>query len=315
MNKINKISIIVPCYNEEKIIDKSLENIIKSCDLTGYNYEIIVVDDGSTDCSEKKLRLFRKNNKKIKILSLSKNFGAHIAISAGIDFVDDPDFAIVIPMDDFELSTNFKLMIEKYNLGSDIVWSVRSKRSQNFINNFLTRIFYKIFIAFSGFVNYPEKGTSAFFLLSRKVIKEFRKLSENNRNVNVLIFSMGFKQDNILYNELNTKRKSSYTFFKKIKIAIDSIISNSYIPMRLASLIGIIFSLISLIYLLSILKDYFFNNISVEGWTSIIAVVTLIGGVQMLTLGFLGEYLWRTSFDAKKRPLYFINEKIGFNEN
>lgn len=315
MNIKNKISIIIPCYNEEKLIDVSLNNIVKSCNSIDCNYEIIVVDDGSEDSTVEKLKTHHENNNNIKILSLSKNFGSHIAISAGIDFCDNPNFAIIIPADDFDLSNKFNLMIEKYNSGSDIVWSIRSSRKQNFINNFFSKLFYKLFKFLSGFKNYPEKGTSAFFLISKKVINEFKKLRENNRNVNVLIFSMGFKQDSIFFKESLNKRKSSYTFFKKIKIAIDSIVSNSYMPMRIVTSLGIFLSLISLVYFLFIVKDYMFNNIEVTGWTSLIVVLTLVGGIQLLTLGFLGEYLWRTSFDSKKRPLYFVNEKIGIDKN
>ena len=125
---------------------------------------------------------------------------------------------------------------------------------------------------------------------------------------------MGFKQGQVKFNEKENIRKSSYTFIKRFKIAVDSIVSNSYMPMRIISVLGISFSIFSFIYLFYILNDYFFNNIQVEGWTSIIIIVTLMGGIQLLTLGILGEYLWRTSSDSKRRPLYLLDKKIGFDE-
>ena len=141
---------------------------------------------------------------------------------------------------------------------------------------------------------------------------ELKKFKESNRVINVLLFSIGFKQGFIEYNENENIRRSSYTFFKRLKIAIDSIVSYSYMPMRIISLFGIFLSIFAFIFAIDVYLDYLLNDINVEGWTTVVILISLLGGIQLLTLGVLGEYLWRTSNDAKKRPLYLLEKKIGF---
>ena len=312
---LNKITIVVPCFNEEMHIDTFTDRLEKKCISLKCDYEIIFVEDGSTDHSFNKIQKKTENNSKLKIIKLSKNYGFHIAISAGIDHVKESDLIIVCPLDDIELMKYFDDLIEKFNSGCDIVWMVREQRKKNFASKFFATIFYKLFKYLSGFKNYPENGTSALFLISNKVAKEFRKFSETNRVTNILLYSMGFKQGQVKFKENDDLRQSSYTFVKRLKIAIDSIVSNSYMPMRIISMLGIIFSIFSFIYLLFIIKDYFLNSIQVEGWTSIIIIVTLLGGIQLLTLGILGEYLWRTSNDSKRRPLYLLDKTVGLNKS
>lgn len=311
---LNKITIVVPCFNEEIYIDNLTNKLESKCISLNYDYEIIFVDDGSTDNSFDEIKKKAENNQKIKIIKLSKNYGFHIAVSAGIDYVENSDLIIVCPLDDIELTKYFDDLILEFKNGCDLVWMVRETRKETKIEKFFSTIFYKLFIFLSGFKNYPKNGTSALFLISSKVSEEFKKFRETNRVTNILLYSMGFKQGQVKFNEKENIRKSSYTFIKRFKIAVDSIVSNSYMPMRIISVLGISFSIFSFIYLFYILNDYFFNNIQVEGWTSIIIIVTLMGGIQLLTLGILGEYLWRTSSDSKRRPLYLLDKKIGFDE-
>ncbi|MDA7637353.1 glycosyltransferase family 2 protein [Candidatus Pelagibacter sp.] len=311
---LNKITIIVPCFNEENHVDKFIDRLQNKCISLKYDYEIIFVEDGSTDQSFNIIKNKIENNPKLKLIKLSKNYGFHIAVSAGIDHVINSELIIVCPLDDIELTKYFEDLIEKFYTGCDIVWMVREKRKKTFVSKFFAKTFYKLFKFLSGFNNYPENGTSALFLISKRVAEEFKKFKEANRVTNTLLYSMGFKQGQVKFDENDDIRKSSYTFVKKLKIAIDSIVSNSYMPMRIMSLLGLMFSFFSFIYLFFIIKDYFFNNILVEGWASIIIIVTLLGGIQLLTLGILGEYLWRTSNDSKRRPLYLLDKTIGFKD-
>lgn len=311
---INKITILVPCYNEEKLINKFTDILVERCSSLLINYEIIFIDDGSTDSSFNQMKNKINTNKNIKIIRLSKNYGFHIAISAGIDQVSkDSSIIIVCPIDDVELSVNFSKLIEKYNEGCEIVWMTRKTRNKNFVLKLMTRFFYKLFIFFSGFKNYPKNGTSALFLISKRVSLEFKRFKESNRVVNIIIYSMGFKQGFVEYEENINLRSSSYTFFKRLKIAIDSIVSHSYMPMRIISLLGIIVSIFAFIFTLNVFFDYYLNDIDIEGWTTVVILISILGGIQLLTLGILGEYLWRSSSDAKERPLYLIDKKEGFD--
>ena len=309
---INKITIVVPCFNEEAHIDKLTDILINQCDRLNSNYEILFVDDGSTDNSFDEIKAKNKYNNKIKLIKLSKNYGSHIAISAGIENSIDSDLIIVCPLDDVKNENLFAKMISKYQEGNEIVWTVRKTRNKNFILKFLTKIYYKIFITLTGFKNYPENGTSAIFLITKKIANEFIKFKESNIVINVLLYSIGFDQGYVEYNENKDIRKSSYSFFKRFKIALDSIISYSYIPMRIISLLGMILSIFAFIFSIDVVIDYYQNGINVEGWTTVVILISLLGGIQLLTLGILGEYLWRTSSDAKKRPRYHLDKKIGF---
>ena len=311
---LNKITIVVPCFNEGMLIDKSTDKLIEECNSLQLNYEIVFVEDGSKDNSFKEIEKKIKLNNKIKVLKLSKNYGSHIAISAGIENSLNSDLIIVCPIDDIEISSLFSKLIDETKNGYDIVWTVRKARNKNFILKFMTKIYYKIFIALTGFRNYPENGTSALFLITKKIANELSKYTETNRVINILLFSMGFKQSFIEYEENKNIRKSSYTFLKRFKIAIDSIVSYSYVPMRIISLFGICLSILAFIFTIDIIMDYYFNGINVEGWTTVVILISLLGGIQLLTLGILGEYLWRASNDSKKRPLYIINKVYGFDE-
>ncbi len=309
---LNKITIVVPCYNEENYIDKLTEKLLIQCDALKVDYEIIFVEDGSTDNTFNEITKKINTNNKIKAIKLSRNYGSHIAISAGIEISNDSDLIIVCPLDDIEIGNLFSNLVDKFKEGFEIVWTVRKRRNKNLFLKMMTSIYYKIFITLTGFKNYPKNGTSAVFLISRKIANELKKFKESNRVINVLLYSIGFKQGFIEYDENENIRKSSYTFFKRLKIAIDSIVSYSYMPMRIISLFGIFLSIFAFIFSIDVYLDYLVNDISVEGWTTVVILISLLGGIQLLTLGVLGEYLWRTSNDAKKRPLYILERKIGF---
>ena len=308
---LNKITVVVPCFNEENLIDKLTDKLLIQCNNLKLDYEIIFVEDGSTDNTFEKIKEKINKNNKIKVIKLSKNYGSHIAISAGIENSSNTDLIIVCPIDDVVIDKLFSDLIQKYKEGFDIVWSVRKKRNKNFFLKLMTNIYYKIFITLTGFKNYPKNGTSAIFLINRKIVNELKKFKEGNRVINVLLFSMGFKQGFVEYNENKNIRKSSYNFFKRFKIAIDSIVSYSYVPMRIISFFGILLSIFAFIFSVDVYLDFLLNDISVEGWTTVVILISLLGGIQLLTLGILGEYLWRTSNDSKKRPLYLLEEKIG----
>ena len=309
---LNKITIVVPCYNEEKYIDKLTDKLVIQCDALELDYEIIFVEDGSSDNTFNEIKKKINQNKKIKVIKLSKNYGSHVAISAGIENSNESDLVIVCPLDDIEIGNLFSKLIVKYKEGNEIVWTVRKTRNKNFFLKMMTLIYYKIFIKLTGFKNYPKTGTSAVFLISRKIASELKKFNESNRVMNVLLFSMGFQQGFVEYGENHNFRKSSYTFLKRLKIAIDSVVSYSYMPMRIISLFGIFLSIFAFAFSIDIYLDYLFNDITVEGWTTVVILISLLGGIQLLTLGVLGEYLWRTSNDSKKRPLYLLDKKIGF---
>lgn len=315
MNSKRIITIIIPCFNENSNIDNLINSLEKEIqNVENYNFEFLFIDDGSTDDTYEKIKNICSSRKNVKCIKLSKNFGFHIAISAGIDFVENSDAIIVYPADMQEPTNLIHKVIEEKEKGNDIVWSIRKLRKLNFVHSLFTKLFYQIFIKLTGFHNYPKEGPSAFFLINKKIYTNFKKFNENNRMTNVMIFSMGFKQATVGYDEQErSSGSSSYTLTKKIKIAIDCIVSFSYAPIRLISLLGILVAFISFIYMGVTLYEYFISKIDIPGYATLLIVILFLGGVQLLTLGVLGEYLWRNSVESKKRPLYYISDKINFS--
>ena len=311
MKNNHKLSIIIPCFNEEKNIDELLERLRKTLKkLKNTVYELVFVDDGSTDKTYSYLCKKANNDKKIKILKLSRNFGQHISISAGLDYVSDPNCCVIIPADLQEPPEKIPEMIENWMQNYEIVWAIRKKRKQNILNKMFSRLFYYVFIKSTGFKNYPKEGPSSFFLIDKKIIQNWKNFKEKNRMILGMIAWMGFTQSKVYYEQSVRKNGSSgFNFFSLLKLAIDSIISFSYVPIRLVSVLGIITSLMGFFYSFYLVFSYFFLLKPIQGWTSIMVVVLILGGLQLVTLGILGEYIWRGLDESRDRPLYLISEK------
>ncbi len=308
----NNITIVVPCFNEEK----NLEQLIIKLDqatgsIPGITFRYLLVDDGSADATFETIRSLSKTNSKIRALQLSRNFGSHIAISAGIEHVADSDAAIVISADLQEPPELIGELIKKWKEGYEVVWTIREKRAQSVIGKVLSKSFYKLFIKASGLKNYPKEGPSAFFLFDKKICNHWSRFKETNRMIIGMAAWMGFRQTFIRY-EQNERHsgKSSFTFMKLIKLAIDSFVSFSFAPIRFISYLGILISLVGFLYSIILIWNKIFNGIGPTGWTSIMVVVLFLGGIQLITLGVIGEYIWRGVEESRNRPLYLISERI-----
>ncbi len=310
------ISIVIPCFNEEYNIEKTykeLDKIIKK--IKKYKFEYIFVDDGSSDNTFIKLKKLAKIKKSIKCIKLSRNFGSHISISAGFEHSINSDAAILITADLQEPPEIISKLINKWEAGTEIVWTVRKYRNQSFINKLLSKLFYSLFIKYSILKNYPKDGSSAFWLIDKKIIINLKRFKETNRMLNGIISWMGYKQDVITYDQRERKYgRSSYNIFSLTKLAVDSFVSFSSFPIRLITYIGLILSLFSFVYSIILVLEKFIYGINVPGYTSLMVIVLILGGVQLMTLGILGEYLWRGVDESRKRPLYLISELININK-
>jgi dolichol-phosphate mannosyltransferase len=307
---------VIPCYNEERNVSDLLLRMYRVLGETkSFSFCYLFVDDGSSDSTFEKIRTLSKENAKIKAIKLSRNFGSHIAITAGIENVENSDAVIVISADLQEPPELIEKLLAKWKEGFEVVWTIRERRAQSIISRFFSKTFYKLFIKGSGLKNYPKEGPSGFFLLDKKVIKQWPKFKESNRMIIGMVAWMGFKNTSIRYkqNERNYG-KSSFTFRKLIKLAIDSFVSFSFAPIRLMSFIGIIISLIGFVYAMVLIFNKIFLGIGPAGWTSLMVVVLCIGGLQLIMLGVLGEYIWRGVDEARNRPLYLISDKLNFDE-
>ncbi len=305
-----RLSIIIPVYFNEgnipHLYGKLKETIL---DNKNIDYEVIFVDDGSKDNSYNELRKLRDKNDKIKLIKLSRNFGSHTAILAGLSNCTG-DCATVISADLQDPPTIILEMIEKYKEGNKVVLSVRTDREESKVQKFFSNSYYKLMKKYA-LPNMPEGGFDC-FLIDKKVIEVITSMKEKNSTLMGQILWCGFKTDSIYYVRREREiGKSRWTLAKKIKLFIDSFMAFSYTPIRLMSGLGFTISSLGFLYGIYIFLNKMFHDIPIEGWSSLMIVLLLLSGIQMIILGVIGEYLWRSFDESRKRPTFIIEEKEG----
>ena len=306
-----ELSIIVPLYNEEANIDYLLERLISTLDKLKITYEIVCINDGSKDNTLKLLIAYHQRNSVIKVINLSRNFGKEIALTAGIDYANG---AAVIPID-ADLQDPPELieqLVAKWREGYDVVYGTRKSRSgESWLKRFTANSFYKTIGKMSP-VPIPA-NTGDFRLLDRQVVEAIKKMPERTRFMKGLFAWVGYKQTSILFDrEPRFGGKTTWNYWKLWNFALDGITSFSFFPLKIWSYMGLIISLISLLYALFLVVRTLILGIDVPGYASLMVAVLFFGGIQLITLGIIGEYLGRVYEEVKRRPLYFVRESYGF---
>ncbi len=302
-----RISVVIPAYNEEGNVGKVAGLVTGILSGYGQSYEILFVDDGSSDNTLGKLIQLNQKDPHVKYLSFSRNFGHQSALKAGIDFATGD---VVISMD-ADLQHPPELLpqlISKWEEGFDVVFTKR-KEDPNlpYLKKTTSRIFYKLVNLFSDIK--IEPGTSDFRLLDRKVVAVIKELPESNLFFRGLVKWVGFNQYCIEYQpEERHNGKSKYSYRKMISLAISGVTSTSTFPLRIASVMGFIISIAAFGYSLVVLYDYYFTNKNLSGWTTLIIAILFLGGAQLITLGIIGEYLGKLLIQSKGRPKYIIKK-------
>lgn len=309
------LSVVVPCYNEEAVISESYQRL--TCVLSkisNLDYEIIFVDDGSQDHTAELLKHIQINDGHIRIVKFSRNFGHQIAVTAGIDN-SSGDAVVLIDADLQDDPALIPQMIEHWRNGNDVVYGVRIDRvEETKFKIWSARIFYRLLNQLSN-VAIPI-DTGDFRLIDRKVVDILRSMPERDRFVRGMVSWVGFKQVAIPYQRsARLAGESKYPLFKMMQFATDGILSFSIMPLRLATWSGFITSALAVIGIFYALSLRIFTNIWVPGWTALIIAVLFIGGIQLICLGLIGEYIGRTYNEVKHRPLYIIHERLGFPES
>ena len=306
------VSIVIPIYNEEENIaelTKRLENSVNSLS-ANYSFEIIFVDDHSSDKTQEELKKICSGSGIFKSIRMSKNVGSHVAIIAGLS-VSKGDCATFMAADLQDPPELINDLLEKRKGGADVVWAVRDMRegvSKRSI--LLSNTFYGLLNKFTK-LSFPPSGAD-FALLNRKVIDALLKSAGSKPSLGALIAWLGFKQTQILYTKQARKHgKSKWTLTKKLNAFADAFVGFSYLPLRLMSYLGLFVALCGFLYTLVVIALRLIYHTQIEGWASIMVVVLIIGGVQMLMIGVIGEYLWRNLEESRKRPLFFIEESIN----
>jgi glycosyltransferase involved in cell wall biosynthesis len=306
------ISVIVPCYNEEEVLHATHEQLSKVLvALSDYRYELIYVNDGSRDQTLPMLRQIAAADSRVKLLSFSRNFGHQIAITAGLDYCSG-DAAVVIDADLQDPPHLIPDMISAWEQGSDVVYGKRRDREgETFFKLFTARLFYR-FINRLADVDIPL-DTGDFRLMSRKALDAFLKLREQHRFVRGMVAWVGFKQTALEYDrEARFAGTTKYPLRKMLRLAFDAIVGFSNVPLRLATFMGFITSLLAFAGILYSLYVRIFTDETVAGWTFLMIAILFIGGISLIVLGIIGEYIGRIYSEIKQRPLYLIQEQIGF---
>ena len=306
---MKKLSIVVPIYFNELNIPHLMPRLKKlETELSGYSLELIFVDDGSKDASFELLVNEQKEDKRIKVIKLSKNFGSMSAIQAGLKYVTG-DCAGIIAADLQEPPELFIDMIEKWEKGKKVVIGLREGRDDGAIQNIFSNAYYRLIRSFA-IEDYPQGGFDM-VLVDKQIVDELCRISEKNTNIMSLIFWLGHDRDSVSY--IRKKReagKTRWTLSKKIKLFVDTFVNFSYTPIRFMSFIGLVTALISFSYCIFVIVMKIFDKIPVQGWTIVVSILTLFLGLIMIMLGIIGEYLWRIFDEIRKRPNYVIDKVI-----
>jgi polyisoprenyl-phosphate glycosyltransferase len=301
-----KLSIVVPVYYNELNLPDTIPNLLSLREKISYELELVFVDDGSKDRSlEILLRYHDLYPKNILVVKLTRNFGAFSAIQAGFAKATGDCIGVIMAdlQDPLEL---FIEMIKNWENGIKAVFAVRAKRDDPKLSKFFSNSYYSLFRRFA-IPGYP-KGGFDFVLIDRQVLNDLNKIHEKNTNIMSLIYWLGYSYVTIPYvRKKREKGKSKWTFGKRIKLAIDSFVGFSYFPIRLLSVLGLVFAFVAFVYGAIVIYKWAIGKIPVEGFTALMIVVTFTGGIQMIMLGVLGEYLWRVLDESRKRPAYVID--------
>ncbi len=275
------------------------------------DYELVFIDDGSTDGTKEILNKLHNKNKKLKAISFSKNFGHQSAILAGLKYAKG-DAVIMMDADLQHPPELIPKMINEWKKGHDIVNTIRKKGKENAFKRITSNGFYKTMNIISK-TKMPV-GAADFRLMDRKVVDAFKNIEETNLFVRGVINWMGFSSTYIKYTP--NKRhagKTKYSLKKMISLAFDGITSFSTAPLQMATLLGLIVSAFSFLYFLYVIYIRLFTTQALTGWTSVIMSVLFLGGVQLISIGILGEYISKIFYEVKRRPRFIIDKKTGFD--
>lgn len=307
-----KVSIIIPVYNEETCIHELWRRFLCLREsLKKYDFEYIFVNDGSTDRTYEILRTLATENRSVRVISFARNFGHEAAISAGCVYAKG-EAVVFIDADLQDPPDLIPLMLEKYEEGFDVVYGVRkSREGENLFKKKTAQWFYRILNSLS-YIKIPT-DTSNFRLISRRVLEVFNSLPERDRFIRGMVSWIGFRQTGIYFNrESRYAGETKYTFKKMFAFALDGIIGFSNLPLHLSLWMGIGLGVFALLLIVILFFADSFFGISREGLL-IIASIVFVGGLNMLVLGILGEYIARIHNEAKARPLYVIAERLNID--
>ena len=303
------LSVVIPCYNEEAVLDELIRRLTTVLPALRIPYELILIDDGSKDRTWEMLVGYQSKISVLKIVRLSRNRGHQNALTCGLDQANG-EIALIMDADLQDPPELIPAMIEKWRAGYDVVYGQRRERhGESFSKKLFAFVFYRLFHRVTGFE--IPRDTGDFRLMDQRAVKALQSLREKHRFIRGMVSWIGFHQTPIVYDRPERfAGETKYPFRKSFFLAIDAITAFSYAPLRFASYLGVSLSVMSFLYIFIIFALKFLD-INFPGYTSIMASVLLLGGVQLVVLGMIGEYVGRIFEQGQSRPLYFIDQIRG----
>jgi polyisoprenyl-phosphate glycosyltransferase len=307
------VTIVIPVYNEAEVLPTLYDRLTRVLEGLVESYEIIFVNDGSQDDSALFLRDFQARDARVKFLNFSRNFGHQIAITAGLDY-SSGQAVVVMDADLQDPPEVIPQLIEQWRKGYDIVFAVRAKRQgEGFFKRATAAIFYRLFRCMTATEIPLDAGD--FRLMSQRAVEALQSIRERNRFIRGLAGWIGFRQTSVTYvRDVRQAGETKYPLKKMLRFALNGLLSFSVVPLQLASYLGFLISSIGFFYIVYAIGLKLFTDQVVLGWTSVMVAVLFLGGVQLVSLGIIGEYIGRIYEEVKQRPLYVVDEAKGFEQ-
>lgn len=307
------ITVIVPVYNEASNLGPLYDRLASvTCGILNYEFEFLFVDDGSSDDSAKELATLHRLDKRAKAIRFSRNFGAHAACLAGLMYAQG-DLAMILAADLQDPPELIPRLLAKIEEGFDIVFAAREGREDNWLKVKLANVYHHLMRRYA-IANWPERGADV-VMLRRPVRNVLLRWHQKNTSLFAQMLWTGFRQAQIYYTkEKRRTGKSKWTLKKKIKFFVDSFVSFSFAPIRFISYAGFVLSAAGFGYAALIIFNKFLFNRAIEGWASLMVVLLVVSGFQLLTLGVIGEYLWRVADEVRGAPPFLVNALMGIEE-
>jgi dolichol-phosphate mannosyltransferase len=305
------ISIITPCYREAENLPVLYQRIKGVMDATAYDWELVVVDDHSPDRTFDVAAALAKTDPRVRAVRLARNSGSHMACACGIELARG-DAGVVMAADLQDPPEILPEILSHWRDGEQVVWACRRQREGvGLVGRLFSFGYYKLLARLVPNETLPPQGAD-FFLLDRKVMDALSRCPESNFSILALILWLGFRQGQISYDkQARLHGRTGWNFTKKVRLVIDSIISFSHLPLRMISIFGLIVAAAGFLYAIYVAVSYFWVKVPVEGWSSLMVITLVLAGTQMIMLGVIGEYVWRTLHESRRRPRYNIERAVA----
>lgn len=308
------LSIVTPAFNEAENLPLMYDRLAKTFNAIDIDWEWIVIDDHSADATFMVLQKLAEQDPRVHGLRLARNFGSHAAIDCGLTYSRGHCVA-VMAADLQDPPETLPVLLAEWQQGIQVVWAVRQRRSGEKATTVgFAQLYYLLMRRVVGLKQMPATGAD-FFLLDRAVVETLKQFHENNVSLFALLTWMGFRQSQIFYDkQARIYGRSGWNLEKKLKLVLDSVIAFSYLPIRLMSYLGFVVALLGFLYAGIVILNSIFGQ-PIQGWTSLMVVTLILGGVQILMMGILGEYLWRSLDESRRRPRYWVEVSTDDRKN